>query len=144
MDLLYKLSMQMCPKLDRFDLHIDVAPVEFEHLSAREKEESSARIRERVQEVREIQNHRYKGTGITCNARITPDILHEVCPMTDDAVEMLRLVFDRMGLSGRAYDRILKVSRTIADMDKEEVINKKHISQAVQYRSLDRKYWGGE
>lgn len=138
------LSRISGPMLDRFDLHIDVAPVEFEHLSAREKEESSARIRERVQEAREIQNARYKGTGITCNARITPDILHEVCPMTDDAVEMLKLVFDKMGLSGRAYDRILKVSRTIADMDREEVINKKHISQAVQYRSLDRKYWGGE
>ena len=129
--------------LDRFDLHIEVAPVEFEHISSKEKEESSEIIRERVQAARKIQEERFKGTGISCNAKITSDILHEVCPMTDDAVAMLKVVFDKMGLSARAYDRILKVARTIADMDKQEVITKKHINQAVQYRSLDRKYWQG-
>ena len=129
--------------LDRFDLHVEVAPVEFENISSREKEESSARIRERVQAAREIQTERYKGTGITCNARITSDILHDVCPMTDEAVAMLKVVFEKMGLSARAYDRILKVSRTIADMAGQEVIGKSDIAQAVQYRSLDRKYWNG-
>lgn len=138
------LSRVSGPMLDRFDLHIEVAPVEFEHISSREKEESSESIRERVQAAREIQNERFKGDTITCNARITADILHDVCPMTDGAVTLLKGVFDRMGLSARAYDRILKVSRTIADMDKAEVIDKKHIAQAVQYRSLDRKYWGGD
>ena len=129
--------------LDRFDLHVEVAPVEFENISSREKEESSASIRERVQAAREIQTARYKGTDITCNARITSDILHEVCPMTDEAVAMLKVVFEKMGLSARAYDRILKVSRTIADMSGKEVIGKSDIAQAVQYRSLDRKYWNG-
>ena len=135
------LSRISGPMLDRFDLHIEVAPVEFESISSAEKEESSSAIRERVQRVREIQNERFKGTGITCNARITSDILHEVCPVDDSAKEMLKNVFDRLGLSARAYDRILKVSRTIADMNGNSVISKQDIAQAVQYRSLDRKYW---
>ena len=135
------LSKISGPMLDRFDLHIEVAPVEFESISSAEKEESSAAIRERVQRVREIQNERFKGTDITCNARITSDILHDVCPVDDAAKEMLKNVFDRLGLSARAYDRILKVSRTIADMNGNAVISKQDIAQAVQYRSLDRKYW---
>lgn len=135
------LSKISGPMLDRFDLHVEVAPVEFEYISSKEKSECSAVIRERVEKAREIQNKRYKGTSITCNAKITSDILHEVCPMTPEAVEVMKVVFDKMGLSARAYDRILKVSRTIADMDGSEIIDKKHINQAVQYRSLDRKYW---
>ena len=135
------LSRISGPMLDRFDLHIEVAPVEFEHISSKQKEESSSSIRERVQQTREIQNQRFKGTQITCNARITSDILHEVCPVSDDAQNLLRNVFERMGLSARAYDRILKVSRTVADLDNSEIIEKQHIAQAVQYRSLDRKYW---
>lgn len=135
------LSKISGPVLDRFDIHLEVAPVEYDSLSSTVKEESSAQIRERVQRAREIQNERYKGTSVTCNARITSDILHEVCPVTDAANDMLRGVFDKLGLSARAYDRILKVARTIADMDNSPVIDKKHIAQAVQYRSLDRKYW---
>lgn len=135
------LSKISGPMLDRFDLHIEVAPVEFEHISSKEKEESSAEIRERVQKTRELQQQRYKGSGITCNARITSDVLHEICPMTDDALNLLKNVFERMGLSARAYDRILKVSRTVADMQNASIIDKQHIAQAVQYRSLDRKYW---
>ena len=137
------LSKISGPLLDRFDIHIEVPPVEFEHINSSEKEESSAKIRERVQAAREIQNRRFKGTGITCNAEITPDILPEVCKMTDKATETLKNVFERMGLSARAYDRILKVARTIADMSGSEVIDKAHVAQAVQFRSLDRKYWGG-
>ncbi len=134
------LSKISGPLLDRFDLHIEVAPVEYENISSTRKEESSEAIRERVQKAREIQNARYKGTGITCNARITSEILHEVCPLTDDANTLLGEVFDRLGLSARAYDRILKVSRTMADMDGEERIDRKHVAQAVRYRCLDRKY----
>ena len=137
------LSKVSGPMLDRFDLHIEVAPVEFANLSSREKEESSAVIRERVQAARDIQNRRFRGTEITCNARITSDILNEVCPMTDDARALLKNVFEKMGLSARAYDKILKVSRTIADMEDSEMIEKRHISMAVQYRSLDRKYYNG-
>lgn len=132
------------PLLDRFDIHIEVPPVEFERISSAEKEESSARIRERVQAAREIQNRRFRGTGISCNAKITPELLPQVCEMTDTARDTLKNVFERMGLSARAYDRILKVARTIADMNGSEVIDKPHIAQAVQFRSLDRKYWAGQ
>ncbi|MBQ8176205.1 MAG: YifB family Mg chelatase-like AAA ATPase [Oscillospiraceae bacterium] len=138
------LSKISGPLLDRFDIHVEVPPVEFEHISSTEKAESSAQIRERVQAAREIQNERFKGTKITCNARITSDMLSEVCVMTDRAKETLKNVFEKMGLSARAYDRILKVARTIADMNGSEVIDKPHIAQAVQFRSLDRKYWGGQ
>ena len=137
------LSKVSGPLLDRFDIHLEVAPVEFADLSSTAKEESSASIRERVQKARDIQNERFKSTSITCNARITSDILHEVCPVTDEASKLLENVFDRLGLSARAYDRILKVARTVADMDGAKVIDKKHIAMAVQYRSLDRKYWNG-
>lgn len=135
------LSRISGPMLDRFDLHVEVAPVEFSNISSTVKEESSAMIRERVQAARELQQRRFAGTKITCNARISSKLLHEVCPTSDDARELLKNVFEKMGLSARAYDRILKVSRTIADLDHSELIEKKHIAQAVQYRSLDRKYW---
>lgn len=129
------------PLLDRLDLHIEVAPVEFDHLDSDGKEESSAAIRVRVQAAREFQRKRYEGTGITCNARLTTGLLHEMCPMTDGARALLKGAFERMGLSGRAYDRILKVARTIADLDGADKLDKRHIAQAVQFRSLDRKYW---
>jgi len=135
------LSKVSGPLLDRFDIHVEVAPVEFSDLASSEKEESSAEIRKRVQSARDIQTERFKGTDITCNARITSDIMSRVCPMTDKARDLLKGVFDRLGLSARAYDRILKVARTCADMEGQEVIGQQHIAQAVQFRSLDRKYW---
>lgn len=138
------LSKISGPLLDRFDIHIEVPPVEFERISSSAKEESSAQIRERVQAAREIQNSRFRGTGISCNAKITPELLSQVCEMTDAARDTLKNVFERMGLSARAYDRILKVARTIADMSGADVIDKPHIAQAVQFRSLDRKYWAGQ
>ncbi|MBQ9375978.1 MAG: YifB family Mg chelatase-like AAA ATPase, partial [Ruminococcus sp.] len=130
------LSRISGPLLDRFDLNVDVAPVEFVQLSSKKKEESSSAIRERVQQARDIQNMRFKNTNIMCNAGITSDILNEVCPMTDDARELLKNAFERLGLSARAYDKILKVARTVADMDKSLMIDKSHITIAVQYRSL--------
>lgn len=129
------------PLLDRLDLHIEVPPVEFDELSSDEKAESSAEIRARVNAAREIQNHRFRGTDITCNARITPDTLHDFCPMSDRSLNLLKTAFDRLGLSARAYDRVLKVCRTIADLDGCEAIEPRHVAEAVQYRSLDRKYW---
>ena len=137
------LSKISGPLLDRFDLHLEVSPVEFADLSSTVKEESSASIRERVQKARDIQNKRYQGTNINCNARITSDILHEVCPLTTEATKLLESVFDKLGLSARAYDKIMKVARTLADMDGAEIIDRKHVSLAVQYRSMDRKYWDG-
>lgn len=131
------------PMLDRIDLHIEVPPVEFNDLNSTDvKEESSAQIRARVNMARKIQIERYKGTGITCNARLTPKLLRQYCILTDDAAELLKSSFDSLGMSARAYDRILKVARTIADLDGSENIELLHIAQAIQFRSLDRKYWG--
>jgi len=135
------LSKISGPLLDRFDLHIDVAPVAYGDLSAKTSEESSADIRKRVMAARAIQEERFRGTSITCNALITPNRLQKMCPMDDGAETMMKDVFDKLGLSARAYDRILKVARTIADLNSCEVISRRHVAAAVQYRSLDRKYW---
>ncbi len=129
------------PMLDRIDLHIEVPPVDYEALSSKANEESSAEIRMRVNAARKIQNERYKGTGITCNARLTPSLLRKYCVLSDDAAALLQASFDNLGMSARAYDRILKVARTIADLAASENIEMMHIAQAIQFRSLDRKYW---
>lgn len=129
------------PLLDRFDLHIEVEPVSFDDLSAKTKSESSAEIRKRVQAARERQTRRFAGTNIFCNAAIPAGKLQDYCTLDSDALTLLHAVFDKLGLSARAYDRILKVARTIADLDQCDVIGKKHIASAAQFRSLDRKYW---
>ncbi len=138
------LSRVSGPMLDRIDIHVEVPPIDYESLKTVGREETSAAIRERVNRARRIQTERYKGEGITCNARLTPAALRKYCVLTEEAEQTLKKVFDSMGLSGRAYDRILKVSRTIADLDGQEKISAAHILQAVQFRSLDRKYWGYE
>jgi len=130
------------PMLDRLDIHVEVPPVDFNSLSANTPTESSAEIRERVNMARKIQVERYKGTGITCNARLTPAMLKKYCVLSDEANEYLRRSFDDLGLSARAYDRILKVARTVADLKGSEIIEKNHIFSAIRFRSLDRKYWG--
>ena len=138
------LSKISGPLLDRFDLHIDVAPVEYADLSSKAHEEPSSAIRARVIAARKIQEKRFQGTNITCNALITPDKLQEYCPMDESAENMMKNIFDKLGLSARAYDRILKVARTIADLEGKEIISKSHIAAAARYRSLDRKYWSAE
>ena len=135
------LSRISGPLLDRVDLHIEVPPVEFEQLTSKSASESSASIRARVNAARDIQNKRFAGTGIISNATIPAGKLQEWCPMTDAAKTLLQNAFDRMGLSARAYDRIVKVARTVADLDAADVIDVPHIAEAIQYRSLDRKYW---
>lgn len=129
------------PLLDRLDLHIEVPPVDYSQLAGRPKAECSADIRKRVNEARKLQAERYAGTNVRCNARITPDLQREYCQMSEKASTMLRMAFERLGLSARAYDRILKIARTIADLDKSEQLEGQHIAEAIQYRSLDRKYW---
>jgi Mg chelatase-related protein len=129
------------PLLDRLDLHIEVPPVEFDEIASEEKAESSSEIKRRVNAAREIQNERFKGTPITCNARITSDLLHDACRLSNEGKALLKTAFEKLGLSARAYDRILKVARTIADLDASEEIRPRHVAEAVQYRSLDRKYW---
>lgn len=130
------------PLLDRLDIHVEVPPVDYDDLSSEIPSESSAEIRERVNKARQIQNERFKGTNVTCNARINAGLLHSVCKIDDKANKLLKNAFEKMGLSARAYDRILKVSRTIADLEGSETITAAHVAEAVQYRSLDRKYWG--
>ena len=129
------------PLLDRIDLHIEVPPVEYDQLSAKQKAESSAAIRQRVNAARQVQQKRFAGTGITCNAHIPTSRLKDFCALTAAANELLKNAFERMGLSARAYDRLLKVARTIADLDGCEQIDVPHVAEAIQYRSLDRKYW---
>ncbi len=120
---------------------MEVPAVDFDDLSSGQKAESSAEVKARVNAARKIQNERFRGTGISCNARITPDRLHEVCCLEPAAQELLKKAFETLGLSARAYDRVLKVARTIADLDQKETIQSHHVAEAVQYRSLDRKYW---
>jgi magnesium chelatase family protein len=135
------LSRISGPLLDRLDLHVEVPPVEFEELRGSGPGESSADVRARVNAARILQQERYRGTGITCNARLTPSMLRRYCGLSDQAGSLLKDAFELMGLSARAYDRILKVSRTIADLDGGGEIRTEHVAEAVQYRSLDRKYW---
>ena len=118
-----------------------VPPVDFRDLSNTAKEESSASIKVRVDAARDIQNKRFANTGITCNAQIPPEMLHEVCRTAPAADALLKNAFEKFGLSARAYDRVLKVSRTIADLDNSRDIEARHAAEAVRYRTLDRKYW---
>ena len=129
------------PLLDRMDIHCEVPPVDYESLSRSAPSESSEEIRKRVDNARLIQLQRFGDSGISCNARITPAKLHEFCRMTDEASHVLQMSFNRLKLSARAYDRIVKVARTVADLDGEEIISSAHIMEAIHYRTLDREYW---
>ncbi len=129
------------PLLDRIDLHVEVQPVEYDAISAPKGGEGSSEIRRRVQKARDFQAARSDGEEPVANAALVGDHLREVCQLTDRAKEMMRTAFERLGLSARGYDRVLRVSRTIADLAGAEVIDTPHVSEAVQYRNLDRKYW---
>lgn len=129
------------PMLDRFDIHIEVPPVEYEDLASKSQEESSAEIKSRVDKARQIQTQRFKGSKTTCNAKLTDVEFEKFCTITEDGAELLKQAFEKMGLSARAYHRIVKVARTIADLEGSTDIGVAHIAEAVQYRSLDRKYW---
>lgn len=130
------------PLLDRIDLHIEVESVPPERIAENSQEESSAQIRQRVEKAREVQRARYAGEKITCNARLDASSLNRYCVLSDAARAMLMKAGQSMGLSNRALTRVLKVSRTIADLAGSEQIELPHVAEAVQYRSLDRKYWG--
>ena len=131
------------PLLDRIDIHVEIMPVPFDKLAESRPGEPSADIRERVVRAREIQARRYAGEpGIHCNAQITPKLQTRYCALTPEAMDMLKRAMEKNDMSARAYDRILKVARTIADLDGAENIGPQHISEAVNYRSLDRGGWG--
>ncbi|QNA43837.1 YifB family Mg chelatase-like AAA ATPase [Lacibacter sediminis] len=132
------------PLLDRIDLHVEVTPVPFSELSKSENSEPSAAIRDRVIAAREIQAERYKDVeGIYANAQMSSKQLKEICVISQAGQTLLKAAMDKLNLSARAYDRILKVSRTIADLAQSPDIKVEHLAEAIQYRSLDREGWAG-
>ena len=136
------LSKISGPLLDRIDLHVEVPVVPFKQLSQMQPGESSAAIRERVIKARQIQEQRYKNhKGVYCNAQMTERMLHEFAEPDSASLDMLRTAMERLSLSARAYSRILKVARTIADLEGSERIQSHHIAEAIGYRSLDRSDW---
>jgi magnesium chelatase family protein len=132
------------PLLDRIDLHVEVTPVSFDEMTANRKAESSAEIRERVIQAREIQTNRFESINeVYSNAMMSSQMVKEVCEISDAGRALLKKAMERLGLSARAYDRILKVSRTIADLASSKDIQIEHLAEAIQYRSLDREGWAG-
>jgi magnesium chelatase family protein len=132
------------PLLDRIDLHVEVTPVSFSELSKERLSEKSESVRERVVKARSIQSERYKTSeNIYCNAQMSSKQLREICKISEDGTQLLKTAMERLGLSARAYDRILKVSRTIADLADSTDIKTEHLAEAIQYRSLDREGWAG-
>ena len=129
------------PLLDRIDIHVEVPAVKYEELSGLPTGEKSESIRQRVNNSRDIQLERFAGEKIYSNSQMNPKQIRKYCQLNDESKNVLKMAMDKMGLSARAYDRILKVSRTIADLEESENITVAHISEAVQYRSLDRKFW---
>jgi magnesium chelatase family protein len=130
--------------MDRIDIHIDVPAVNYKELRGSDsKSESSVQIRERVVRTREVQLNRFAGAGerIYSNAQMTTRQIRTFCELGTDSERMLERAMQQQGLSARAHDRILKVARTIADMDNAAQIESKHIAEAIQYRTLDRSYW---
>jgi magnesium chelatase family protein len=131
------------PLLDRIDIHLEVVPVELDKITGRQEAEPSRVIRERVMAARAIQTERFKDyPGIHCNAQMTPALLKKFCPLDDRCLALLKMAMQKFGLSARAYDRIIKLSRTIADLAASPAITPQHIAEAIQYRSLDRENWG--
>ena len=138
------LSRISGPLLDRIDIQVEITPVPFEKLTSLQQGESSARIRERVIRARSIQEERYKEhTGIHCNAQMTSSLLARYAQPDARGLTLLQTAMTKLNLSARAYDRILKVSRTIADLEGSDKITSSHIAEAIGYRSLDRENWGG-
>lgn len=126
------------PLLDRIDLQLEVQPVKYEDLANRTPAESSSEIRKRVIAAREIQKKRFENTDITCNAFIPPSMMGEICKLEENAEKLLSSAFLRLGMTARSYDRVLRVSRTIADLAGEDRITSAHLAEAIQYRFADR------
>lgn len=125
--------------MDRIDLQIQVKSVKFSQLKKEKTGESSCQIKERVNYARKIQQERYKGLGIYSNSELTPKLLEIYCKLDVKSQSMLQVAFEKLGLSARAYSRILKVARTIADLDGKKNIEIEHLAEAIQYRCLDKK-----
>lgn len=129
------------PLLDRIDIQIEVTPVKYKKLDSTENIETSKEIKQRVNKARKIQQDRYKEEKVYSNSQLTPKLIEKYCKLDEGGRKILQAAFEKLGLSARAYGRILKVARTIADLEASENIEQRHIAEAIQYRSLDKKYW---
>jgi len=130
------------PLLDRIDLHIEVPAVEYRDVASERPEENSIAIRERIDHARERQQERFQNDAkVNCNARMATRQLKQHCKLSEDSQDLVRVAMNELNLSARAYDRILKVSRTIADLDDKIDISPEHVSEAIQYRTFDRTLW---
>jgi magnesium chelatase family protein len=129
------------PLLDRIDIHVDVPAVKFKELASDAPGESSEAIRERVDRARRIQLERFHSEKIFCNAQMSSRLIRKYCLIDSASKGLLENAITRLGLSARAYDRILKVSRTLADLEEKPNIEAQHVSEAIQYRTLDRNFW---
>ena len=129
------------PLLDRMDIHIEVNKVKYSQLEQKSKNETSKEIRKRVNRARQIQLERYQKYHIFSNSELTPKLIEKFCQLDTESKQILETAFHKLNLSARGYNKILKVARTIADLEECEKIQQKHIAEAIQYRSLDRKYW---
>lgn len=129
------------PLLDRIDIHIEVNHIKYNELEQKGKIETSQEIKKRVNQARKIQLERYQEYHVFSNAELTSKLIDQFCKLDVKSKQILEMAFDRLGLSARAYHKILKVARTIADLEACEKIQEKHLAEAIQYRSLDRKYW---
>ena len=123
------------PLLDRIDMHIEVPSVEYEAMRRREKPESSETVRQRVNAAREIQKRRFAGTDVSCNAYMTPPMVGRYCALDEAGEKLMQGAFERLGLTGRSHDRILRMARTIADLEGAENISAAHLAEAIQFRS---------
>jgi magnesium chelatase family protein len=130
------------PLLDRIDVHIEVPRLKPDEIMDKRQGEPSGAIRERVMRARGMQSERFEKAPIHCNAQMNSKMVRKFCALAEDVEGLLRAAIDQFGLSARAHDRIVKVSRTIADLDGSETIGVAHCAEAIQYRSLDRKLWG--
>lgn len=135
------LSKISGPLLDRLDIHVETEPLAFDDLRSEEKGESSESIRRRVTAARQLQQERYAEYGVSCNARLGAKLTRKFCNVSDASLELMRRSFDDMKLSARAFDKTLRIARTIADLEGEELIREEFVAEALQFRSLDRKYW---
>jgi magnesium chelatase family protein len=129
------------PLLDRVDIHLEVPAVRYKELTDERRGESSAAIRERVNLARDVQRRRFAGSGIHCNAQMTTRGVERYCAPDAEGEKLLRTAIEKLGLTARAYHRVLKLARTIADLAGEEAVAAGHVSEAIQYRTLDRQGW---
>ena len=129
------------PLLDRIDIHLEVPPLNYEELMDEKISESSKDIKRRVLKAKEIQKKRYNNSSYSYNALLTPKEIKKHCKLTDEAKELLKLAIAELNFSGRAYDKVLKLALTIADLAEKDVIDSECISEAISYRSLDRRMW---